>query len=74
MDSWDQPIYGPSSLKREMWSEGCLLQGQQFPARKKAASSWQFCTYIGGFLVIVDVVNVSSKAKISYFHHIVFSD
>lgn len=57
-----------------MWSEGHFLQGQQLLVRKKAACARQFSTYIGGFLVIVDVVNVSSKAKISYFHHIVLSD
>lgn len=46
----------------------------EFAARRRTACAWQLCTYIGGFLVIVNVVNVSSEAKISYFHHIIFSD
>lgn len=55
--------------------QGSLAAGMtELPARRKTACPWQLCTYIGGFLVIVDVVDVSSEAKISYFHHIVFSD
>lgn len=45
----------------------------KLPARR-TVHAWQLCTYIGGFLVIVDVVNVSCEAKIGNFHHIVFSD
>lgn len=28
-------------------------------------------THVGGLLVVVDVVDVSGQAKVSYFHHVV---
>lgn len=55
--------------------QGPLTAGMaKFPARRRTTRAWQLCTYVGGFLVIVNVVNISRKAKIGDFHHIVFSD
>lgn len=83
----DQPIYSPSlgeatsrflppkPLQKGSSGTKATAAGMaEFPARRRTARAWQLCTYVGGFFVIVDVVNVSSEAKISYFHHIVFSD
>lgn len=73
-----RPLAGFSLLRPSRKGDvrpGPLAAGMaEFPARRRTARAWQLCTYIGGFLVIVDVVNISSEAKIGYFHHIVFSD
>ena len=30
-------------------------------------------THIGGLLIVINVVDISGQAKVSYFHHIVLS-